>query len=81
MRAAETAAYFTPAPAAEFLRLWPRLRVLARCTPADKYTIVTGELWVRMSGMVVGGWQRARGRGRLLTGGGERQARMGAAGQ
>jgi magnesium-transporting ATPase (P-type) len=29
--------------AEEFLQLWPRLRVLARCTPADKYTIVTGE--------------------------------------
>jgi hypothetical protein len=28
--------------AAAFLELWPRLRVLARCTPADKYTIVTG---------------------------------------
>ncbi|PSC68202.1 calcium-translocating P-type PMCA-type [Micractinium conductrix] len=26
----------------EFLALWPQLRVLARCSPADKYTIVTG---------------------------------------
>ncbi|KAL4422348.1 hypothetical protein ABPG75_008545, partial [Micractinium tetrahymenae] len=26
----------------QFLELWPRLRVLARCSPADKYTIVTG---------------------------------------
>jgi magnesium-transporting ATPase (P-type) len=26
----------------EFLALWPTLRVLARCSPADKYTIVTG---------------------------------------
>lgn len=24
-----------------FLELWPRLKVLARCTPADKYTMVT----------------------------------------
>ena len=24
-----------------FLEVWPRMRVLARCTPADKYTIVT----------------------------------------
>jgi hypothetical protein len=31
--------------AEEFLQLWPRLRVLARCTPADKYTIVTGRGW------------------------------------
>lgn len=29
-------------PAGRFLELWPRLRVLARCSPADKYTIVTG---------------------------------------
>lgn len=28
---------------AVFDRLWPRLRVLARCSPADKYTIVKGE--------------------------------------
>ncbi len=25
-----------------FLEIWPQLRVLARCTPADKFTIVTG---------------------------------------
>lgn len=30
----------------EFLALWPTLRVLARCSPADKYTIVTGEGWL-----------------------------------
>ncbi|KAL4419237.1 hypothetical protein ABPG77_010679, partial [Micractinium sp. CCAP 211/92] len=28
--------------AGQFLELWPRLRVLARCSPADKYAIVTG---------------------------------------
>ncbi|KFM24841.1 Plasma membrane calcium-transporting ATPase 3 [Auxenochlorella protothecoides] len=26
----------------EFLKIWPRLRVLARCTPADKHAIVMG---------------------------------------
>ena len=26
-----------------FDRMWPRLRVLARCSPADKYTIVKGD--------------------------------------
>lgn len=25
-----------------FDRIWPNLRVLARCTPLDKYTIVKG---------------------------------------
>ena len=37
--------HMLPLPSAaadEFLQLWPRLRVLARCTPADKYTIVIG---------------------------------------
>ena len=29
--------------AAAFLEIWPQLRVLARCTPADKFTVVKGE--------------------------------------
>lgn len=29
---------------AAFSAIWPRLRVLARCSPQDKYTIVSGEL-------------------------------------
>ena len=30
---------------AAFSAIWPRLRVLARCSPQDKYTIVSGELF------------------------------------
>ena len=26
-----------------FTAIWPRLRVLARCSPTDKYTIVRGQ--------------------------------------
>ncbi len=26
-----------------FTAIWPRLRVLARCSPQDKYTIVSGQ--------------------------------------
>ena len=29
---------------AAFSAIWPRLRVLARCSPTDKYTIVQGQL-------------------------------------
>ena len=29
---------------AAFTAIWPRLRVLARCSPTDKYTIVSGAL-------------------------------------
>ena len=28
---------------AAFAAIWPRLRVLARCSPEDKYTIVRGQ--------------------------------------
>lgn len=30
---------------AAFNAIWPNLRVLARCSPKDKYTIVRGEAW------------------------------------
>ena len=30
---------------AAFNAIWPNLRVLARCSPKDKYTIVRGEVW------------------------------------
>ncbi len=39
--------------------IWPRLRVLARCTPLDKYTIVKGVwvgVWVCMGGGGLVGW-------------------------
>ena len=30
---------------AAFNAIWPNLRVLARCSPKDKYTIVRGQAW------------------------------------
>lgn len=33
-----------------FAALWPHLRVMARCTPADKYTLVQVRFSVEMEG-------------------------------
>ena len=37
-------------PAQAFLALWPRLRVLARCSPSDKYMLVMAIKQLRSEG-------------------------------
>ena len=43
--------------AGAFLEIWPQLRVLARCTPADKFAIVRGERQGRGEGKRGNTWQ------------------------